>query len=76
MPRRIFTDGRRMPGDQEPTYIGNSIGQWLDTDGDGRFDTLEIETRNFKGPRTMEPSGLPLHEDNQTVVKATGPFAR
>ncbi|HMA73384.1 MAG TPA: hypothetical protein VKP67_18155 [Xanthobacteraceae bacterium] len=68
MPRRIFTDGRRMPEDEEPTYIGYSIGQWLDTDGDGRFDTLEIETRNFKGPRTMEPSGLPLHEDNQTIV--------
>jgi hypothetical protein len=69
MPRRIFTDGRHMPEDEEPTYIGYSIGQWLDTDGDGRFDTLEIETRNFKGPRTMEPSGLPLHEDNQTIIK-------
>jgi hypothetical protein len=69
MPRRIFTDGRRMPEDEEPTYIGYSIGQWLDIDGDGRFDTLEIETRNFKGPRTMEPTGLPLHEDNQTIVK-------
>jgi hypothetical protein len=69
MPRRIFTDGRRMPEDEQPTYIGYSVGQWLDTDGDGRFDTLEIETRNFKGPRTMEPSGLSLHEDNQTIVK-------
>jgi len=25
-----------------------SIGQWLDTDGDGRYDTLEAETRNLK----------------------------
>jgi hypothetical protein len=69
MPRRIHTDGRTMPEDEQPTYIGYSIGKWLDTDGDDRFDTLEIETRNFKGPRTMEPSGLPLHEDNQTIVK-------
>jgi hypothetical protein len=45
-----------------------SIGQWLDTDGDGRFGTLEIETAISKGPRTMEPSGLPLHAHNQTIV--------
>ncbi len=25
MPRRIFTDGRRMPEDEQPTYIGYSI---------------------------------------------------
>ena len=69
MPRRIYTDGRVMPPDEQPTYIGYSIGKWLDTDGDGRFDTFEIETKNFKGPRTMEASGLPLHEDNETIVK-------
>jgi hypothetical protein len=49
--------------------MGYSIGKWLDTDGDGRFDTLEVETRNFKGPRTYEPSGIPLHEDNQSIIK-------
>jgi hypothetical protein len=69
MPRRIYTDGRDFPMEEEPSFIGYSIGQWSDTDGDGRFDTLEVETRNFKGPRTVEFSGIPLHEDNQTVVK-------
>jgi hypothetical protein len=69
MPRRIYTDGRDFPKDEEPTYIGYSIGKWIDDDGDGRYDTLEVETRSFKGPRTLEPSGLPLHEDNQTIVK-------
>jgi hypothetical protein len=29
---------------------------------------LEVETRNFKGPRAFDESGLPLHRDNQTVV--------
>jgi hypothetical protein len=53
----------------EPSFAGYSIGKWLDTDGDGRFDTLEIETRNFKGPRTVESTGIPLAEDNLTVVK-------
>jgi hypothetical protein len=69
MPRRIYTDGRDFPADQEPSFAGYSIGKWLDTDGDGRFDILEVETRGFKGPRTVESTGIPLHEDNQTVVK-------
>ena len=69
MPRRIYTDGRDFPREAEPGYMGYSIGKWLDTDGDGRFDTLEVETRNFKGPRTYEPSGIPLHQDNQSVIK-------
>ncbi len=69
MPRRIFTDGRAFPTDEEPSYIGYSIGNWIDEDGDGRYDLLEVETRNFKGPRTFEATGIPLHRDNQTVVK-------
>jgi hypothetical protein len=67
--RRIHTDGREMPADEPPTFAGYSVGKWLDTDGDGRYDTLEVETRNFKGPRVFESSGLPLHEDNLTVVR-------
>ena len=69
MPRRIFTDGRDFPKAEEPAYMGYSIGKWLDTDGDGAYDTLEVETRNLKGPRTYEPSGIPLHYDNQSVIK-------
>ena len=69
MPRRIYTDGRDFPKDEEPSFMGYSVGKWLDTDGDGRFDTLEVETRNFKGPRTVEFTGIALHEDNQTIVK-------
>jgi hypothetical protein len=67
--RRIYTDGRAMPKDTQPSFDGYSVGKWIDSEGKGRFDTLEIETRNFKGPRAFEPSGLPLHDDNQTVVK-------
>ena len=39
------------------------------SNGDGRFDVLEVETRGFKGPRTFDASGLPLHQDNRTIVK-------
>jgi hypothetical protein len=67
--RRIYTDGRGWPTEIEPTYLGYSIGTWIDTDGDGRYDVLEVETRGFKGPRTFDDSGIPLHEDNLTVVK-------
>jgi hypothetical protein len=66
--RRIFTDGSTWPTEILPSYNGYSIGKWTDDDGDGRHDVLEVETRGFKGPRTFEGSGLPLHEDNATVI--------
>jgi hypothetical protein len=67
--RRIFTDGRDWPKEIEPTYQGYSIGRWIDEDGDGRYDVLEVETRGFKGPRSYDASGLPLHFDNESVFK-------
>ncbi len=67
--RRIYTDGRAWPKDAEPAFAGYSIGQWTDADAQGRFNTLEVEPRGFKGPRSFDASGIPLHEDNQTVVK-------
>jgi hypothetical protein len=30
---------------------------------------LEVETRNMKGPRDFDVDGLPLHEDNETIIK-------
>jgi hypothetical protein len=69
MLRRIYTDGREFPEGFEPSYMGYSIGKWIDEDGDGRYDALEVETRLLKGPRTFDPSGIPLHKDNQTIVK-------
>jgi hypothetical protein len=67
--RRIFTDGRDWPAKAEPTFMGYSIGKWVDTKAEGRYDTLEVETRNFKGPRTFDSSGIPLHPDGRTIVK-------
>src|SRR5712672_4093444 len=67
--RRIFTDGRDWPKEIEPTYAGYSLGKWIDTDGDGTYDTLEVETRGFKGPRAYDATGLPLHFDNQSIFK-------
>jgi hypothetical protein len=67
--RRIFTDGRQWPQEIRGGFDGYSIGQWIDTDGDGRYDVLEVETRAFKGPRAYDASGLPLHRDNQSVIR-------
>jgi len=67
--RRIYTDGRDWPDEIDPSYAGYSIGQWIDTSGTGRYDTLEVETRGFKGPRFYDDTGLPLHHDNQTIVR-------
>src|SRR5262249_30016237 len=67
--RRIFTDGRAYPPEIEPTFLGYSIGKWIDTDGDGKYDLLEVETRGpFKSPRAFDSSGIPLHEDNETAI--------
>jgi hypothetical protein len=67
--RRIHTDGAPMPVSEPPAFQGYAIGKWIDEEGDGRYDALEIETTNFKGPRAMDSTGLPLHRDNQTVVR-------
>ena len=67
--RRIYTDGRDWPEEVEPTFQGYSIGRWIDSDHQGRFDVLEVETRYFKGPRALDNSGLPLHVDNQSIIK-------
>ena len=68
-PRRIFTDGRKWPDEVLPSFNGYSIGRWIDEDGDGRYDVLEVETRGFKSPRTFEGSGLQLHRDGASVIK-------
>jgi hypothetical protein len=67
--RRIFTDGRAWPKAVQPTFTGYSIGRWIDEDGDGRYDVLEAETRYFTGPRFFDSSGIPLHEDGESVVR-------
>jgi hypothetical protein len=67
--RRIYTDGRDWPQNLKPTFSGYSIGRWLDEDGDGRYDALLIETRNIAGARAFDDNGLPLHEDDQTIVR-------
>jgi hypothetical protein len=69
--RRIYTDGKGWPNEEQfvPTYAGYSLGRWIDEDGDGKYDVLEIETRHLLRDRVYDASGLPFHKDGRTVVK-------
>jgi hypothetical protein len=67
--RRIYTDGRDWPAEVEPSFLGYSIGKWIDEKHDGHFNVLEVETRFLKGPRALDPAGMPTHEDNESIVK-------
>jgi hypothetical protein len=66
--RRIYTDGRDWPQTIPPTFAGYSIGKWV-AGADGRYQALEVESRGMKGPRALDVNGLPLHRDNQTIVR-------
>jgi hypothetical protein len=67
--RRIYTDGRNWPDKIEPTFAGYSIGKWIDENGDGRYDVLEVETRAVRGPHAYDHNGIPFHKDNKVVFK-------
>jgi hypothetical protein len=67
--RRIYTDGRKWPAEIEPTFAGYSIGKWVDENGDGKNDVLEVETRSIKMPHAYDATGLPFHEDGEAVIK-------
>ncbi len=67
--RRIHTDGSGWPDRLEPSFVGYSTGTWTGADKDGRYETLLIETRGFRGPRAFDSSGIALHDDGQTIVK-------
>jgi hypothetical protein len=66
--RRVYTDGRDWPDYILPSFNGYSIGAWRDQDDDGVYDVLSIETRGIKGPRSFDSTGVPLHENDATVV--------
>lgn len=59
--RQIFTDGRKHPGDLEPTYMGHSIGKF-------EGDTLVIDTVGFNDMTWLDPMGLP-HSDAMHVTE-------
>jgi len=56
----IWTDGRKLPEDPDPSYMGQSVGKW-----DG--DTLVVDTIGLKDITWLDRAGHP-HSDALHVV--------
>jgi hypothetical protein len=54
-PRQIYTDGRKLPKDPDPTWMGYSVGHWQD-------DTLVVDTTGFKDGGWLDGFGHPRSE--------------
>ncbi len=53
--RTVFTDGRALPADPNPTWMGYSIGHW-------ERDTLVVETAGFNDRGWLDIEGHPHSE--------------
>jgi len=51
--RQIFTDGRSLPVDPQPTWNGYSVGRW-------EGDTLAVETTGFRDDLWLDRNGSPM----------------
>ena len=63
--RQIFTDGRPLPEDPNPSWNGYSIGRW-------EGDTLVVETNGFRDGQWLDRWGSPLTDE----AKMTERFRR
>ena len=67
--RQIFTDGREMPVDPNPTWFGYSVGHW-------DADVFVVETRGFNNKGWLDNAGKPatdkLHVTERFVRKDFG----
>ena len=60
--RQVFTDGRTLPVDPQPAWLGYSVGRW-----DG--DTFVIETAGFNDKSWLDASGTPHTEALRTTER-------
>jgi hypothetical protein len=54
-PRQIHTDGRSLPQDPQPSWMGYSVGKW-------EGDTLAVETAGFNEASWLDSVGHPRSE--------------
>ena len=59
--RQIFTDGRSLPSDPQPTWMGYSVGRW-------EGDSLVVETTGFRDQGWLDARGHP-HTDALHVTE-------
>jgi hypothetical protein len=60
--RQIFTDGRPLPQDPQPSFNGYSTGKW-----DG--DTLVVQTSGFRDGTWLDRKGSPLTESGKLTER-------
>jgi hypothetical protein len=60
--RQIFMDGRELPKEPQPTWLGYSIGRW-----DG--DTLVVHSAGFNDKTWLDGSGHPHSEAMHLVER-------
>jgi len=53
--REIWTDGRAIPPDLDPDFMGYSVGKW-------QGDVFVVESRAYNGKQFLTWSGFPLSE--------------
>jgi len=63
--RQVFADGRQLPTDPNPTWLGYSIGRW-------DADTFVVESSGFNGKSWLDLRGHPSTE----ALKVTERFRR
>jgi len=64
--RQVFTDGRPLPKDAQPTWMGYSIGHW-------EGDTFVVETIGQNGKTWLDMRGLPGTEALRVIERYTRP---
>ena len=60
--RQIFLDGRELPKDPNPSFMGYSVGRW-------EGDTLVIDTIGFNGRTRIDTIGHPHSDQLHTIEK-------
>ena len=64
--RQIFTDGRKLPEDQQPSWFGYSVAHW-------EKDTLVVESSVFNDKTYLDGEGLPHSEDLRILERYRRP---
>jgi len=64
--RQIFTDGRPLPKDPNPSFYGYSSGRW-------QGDTLSVETIGFRDDLWLDAAGNPLTEAGKVTERFRRP---
>lgn len=59
--RQIYMDGRKLPKDPNPTWLGYSVGHW-------EGDTLVVESAGFNDRSWLDRAGHP-HSENLRVTE-------